>query len=68
VGRRLRDVLRRLAAALVSLLLIVGLPLATWLRLFAWLALGIVFYAARARQRRRAAGQRPSPLPRRSRG
>jgi APA family basic amino acid/polyamine antiporter len=43
-----------LAAALVCVLLMTGLPLATWLRLFAWLLLGIVLYAARARQRRRA--------------
>jgi basic amino acid/polyamine antiporter, APA family len=45
-------------SALVALLLMLGLPRATWERLILWMAIGIVFYFAygHRRSRLRAAG------------
>src|SRR5262249_27034607 len=40
-----------IAAALVSLLLMVSLPLAPWVRLFVWMALGAVIYFTYGRKR-----------------
>jgi APA family basic amino acid/polyamine antiporter len=40
-----------IAAAVVSLLLMVSLPLATWVRLFVWMALGAVIYFTYGRRR-----------------
>jgi APA family basic amino acid/polyamine antiporter len=36
-------------------LLMVGLPLETWMRLFAWLAIGLVIYALFGKKRAAAA-------------
>jgi APA family basic amino acid/polyamine antiporter len=40
-----------IAAAAVSLLLMLSLPLATWIRLFTWMGLGAVIYFSYSRQR-----------------
>jgi APA family basic amino acid/polyamine antiporter len=53
-----------IASAAVALLLMLSLPLATWARLFAWMAIGIVIYFVYG-QRRASATHSFSPSARR---
>jgi basic amino acid/polyamine antiporter, APA family len=50
-------------SALVALVLMIGLPRATWERLFIWMAIGIVFYFAYGYRRSHLRAPRPVPAP-----
>ncbi|HXT30359.1 MAG TPA: amino acid permease, partial [Vicinamibacterales bacterium] len=50
-------------SALVALVLMMGLPRATWERLFIWMAIGIVFYFAYGYRRSHLRAPRPVPAP-----